>query len=32
MIGELFTEKYRPKKLEQMILPERIRKSIGDGV
>jgi replication factor C small subunit len=32
MIGELFTEKYRPKNLEQMILPDRIRKSIGDGV
>ena len=31
MIGELFTEKYRPKTLEQMILPERIRKSIGNG-
>jgi len=31
MIQELFTEKYRPKTLEQMILPTRIRKSIGDG-
>ena len=31
MIGELFTEKYRPKNLEQMILPTRIRKSIGLG-
>jgi len=31
MIQELFTEKYRPKNLEQMILPERIRKSIGSG-
>jgi len=31
MVQELFTEKYRPKTLEQMILPERIRKSIGDG-
>lgn len=31
MIGELFTEKYRPKNLEQMILPARIRKSIGLG-
>jgi len=31
MIQELFTEKFRPKTLEQMILPERIRKSIGNG-
>lgn len=31
MIQELFTEKYRPKTLEQMILPDRIRKSIGGG-
>jgi replication factor C small subunit len=31
MIGELFTEKYRPKNLEQMILPTRIRTAIGDG-
>jgi len=31
MIQELFTEKYRPKNLEQMILPSRIRKSIADG-
>ena len=31
MIQELFTEKYRPKNLEQMILPERIRKIVGDG-
>jgi replication factor C small subunit len=31
MIGELFTEKYRPKNLEQMILPSRIRKTIGLG-
>lgn len=31
MIQELFTEKYRPKNLEQMILPMRIRKSIGLG-
>ena len=31
MIGQLFTEKYRPKNLEQMILPSRIRKTIGLG-
>jgi replication factor C small subunit len=31
MIQELFTEKYRPKNLEQMILPTRIRKSVGNG-
>jgi len=31
MIQELFTEKYRPKTLDQMILPDRIRKSIGGG-
>jgi len=31
MIQELFTEKYRPKTLEQMILPDRIRKSVGGG-
>jgi DNA polymerase III delta prime subunit len=31
MIQQLFTEKYRPKTLEQMILPDRIRKSIGNG-
>lgn len=31
MIQELFTEKYRPKNLDTVILPERIRKSIGDG-
>jgi DNA polymerase III delta prime subunit len=31
MIQELFTEKFRPKNLEQMILPERIRKSVGSG-
>ena len=31
MIQELFTEKYRPKTLEQMILPDRIRKSVGTG-
>jgi replication factor C small subunit len=31
MIHELFTERYRPKTLDQMILPERIRKSVGNG-
>lgn len=31
MIQELFTEKYRPKNLETVILPERIRKSVGAG-
>ena len=31
MIGELYTEKYRPKNLEQMILPSRIRKIVGEG-
>jgi DNA polymerase III delta prime subunit len=31
MIQELFTEKFRPKTLEQMILPERIRKEVGSG-
>jgi replication factor C small subunit len=30
-MAQLFTEKFRPKTLEQMILPDRIRKSIGDG-
>jgi DNA polymerase III delta prime subunit len=30
-MAQLFTEKFRPKNLEQMILPERIRKSIGEG-
>jgi DNA polymerase III delta prime subunit len=30
-MAQLFTEKFRPKNLEQMILPERIRKSIGSG-
>lgn len=29
MINELFTEKYRPKNLETVILPERIRSSIS---
>ena len=31
MIDQLFTEKYRPKNLETVILPERIRKIIGSG-
>lgn len=30
-MAQLFTEKFRPKNLEQMILPDRIRKSIGEG-
>ena len=30
-MAQLFTEKFRPKSLEQMILPDRIRKSIGTG-
>jgi len=30
-MSQLFTEKFRPKNLEQMILPERIRKSLGNG-
>jgi DNA polymerase III delta prime subunit len=30
-MSQLFTEKFRPKNLEQMILPDRIRKSIGTG-
>lgn len=29
MIQELFTEKYRPKNMDQMILPTRIRKSVS---
>jgi replication factor C small subunit len=31
MSHQLFTEKFRPKTLEQMILPDRIRKTIGNG-
>jgi replication factor C small subunit len=31
MIQELFTEKYRPKTLDQLILPTRIRKALGNG-
>jgi DNA polymerase III delta prime subunit len=31
MIQELFTEKYRPKNLDQLILPTRIRKAFGEG-
>lgn len=30
-MAQLFTEKFRPKNLEQMILPDRIRKSVGTG-
>ena len=30
-MSQLFTERYRPKTLEQMILPSRIRSSIGQG-
>jgi DNA polymerase III delta prime subunit len=31
MVQELFTEKFRPKKLEQMILPDRIMKLVEKG-
>lgn len=31
MIQELFTEKFRPKNLDQMILPERIKKLVEGG-
>jgi replication-associated recombination protein RarA len=31
MIDQLFTEKFRPKTLKDIILPERIRKELGDG-
>lgn len=31
MVEKLFTEKYRPKSLKDIILPERIRKELGDG-
>jgi len=31
MIQELFTEKFRPKNLEQMILPSRIKKLVESG-
>ena len=30
-MSKLFTEKYRPQNLDQMILPLRIRQSLGDG-
>lgn len=30
-MSRLFTEKFRPKTLEQMILPTRIRKSLGNA-
>ena len=29
--SRLFTEKYRPQNLDKMILPKRIRQSLGDG-
>lgn len=32
MISDKFSEKYRPKTLEQVVLPKRIRDEIGDGV
>ena len=31
MVQELFTEKFRPKNLDQMILPERIRSLVSSG-
>jgi len=31
MIQELFTEKFRPKKMDQMILPSRIEKLVESG-
>lgn len=31
MSGQLFTERFRPKSLKEIILPERIRKELGDG-
>lgn len=31
MIHQLFTEKFRPKTLKDIILPERIRKELGNG-
>jgi replication-associated recombination protein RarA len=31
MVNKLFTGKYRPQTLEEIILPERIRKDIGNG-
>lgn len=30
-MSQLFTERFRPKTLEQMILPDRIRKALGNG-
>jgi DNA polymerase III delta prime subunit len=32
MIKDLLTEKLRPKKLEHLILPERVRKALSNGV
>lgn len=31
MINQLFTEKFRPKSLKEIILPQRIREELGDG-
>ena len=31
MIQTLFTEKFRPKSLDDILLPKRIREEIGDG-
>jgi replication factor C small subunit len=32
VVTELFTEKFRPKKLEQLIIPTRIRKQLEKGL
>ena len=31
-INQLFTEKYRPKNLEELILPERVMSKFNDGL
>jgi len=31
MVGQLFTEAFRPKTLKDIILPKRIREELGDG-
>ena len=31
MIDQLFTGKYRPKNLNEIILSDRIKQEIGDG-
>lgn len=31
-LNQLFTEKYRPKKLDQLILPERVMNKFKDGI